>query len=144
MTLQTVRRLAARLLNVGESRVRILDPKKADEALTADDVRGLISSGAVQKRPEKGVGRGKARRRAVRKKLGRGVKRGSQRGSARAGVTGKDRWMAKVRAQRAYLAKVKPRLKEGEYKTVYQLIKGNAFRDKRSLEAHLQTKKLYA
>jgi ribosomal protein L19E len=62
MSLKTVRRLAARLLRAGESRIRIIDAKRASEALTGDDVRSLIAEGVIALEPPRGVRRVSRRR----------------------------------------------------------------------------------
>ncbi|MFH1199814.1 MAG: 50S ribosomal protein L19e [Candidatus Micrarchaeota archaeon] len=137
MSVQTVRRLAARIFRSGESRVRILDAKRASEALTADDVRELIKEKVVVQEPITGVSRSKARIRQERKRMGRGRGRGSQRGSDHAGVTGKDLWMRKVRAQRKVLAAHKGKIASAEFRKAYAMIKGNAFPDKKRLTEYL-------
>ena len=45
--------------------------KKAKDALTTEDVRGLISQGVVVELPKTGVGRGKAKIKQARKQAGR-------------------------------------------------------------------------
>ena len=144
MSMQTVRRLAARVLGIGQSRVRILDEEAASKAITADDVRGLINQGGIGVLVEKHASRASARRKAVRKVKGRRRGPGSQKGSYYAGHSRKDRWMELVRAQRAYLAAHKARLKEGTYADVYKMIKGNAFRSRKILKQYLDENQLWA
>ncbi len=144
MSMQTVRRLAARILGIGQSRVRILDEEAASRAITADDVRGLMNQGAIGILDEKHSSRGKARRKAVRKTAGRRRGPGSQKGSYYAGLSRKSRWMQQVRAQRAYLAAHKTRLKEGTYADVYKMIKGNAFRSRKNLKTYLDANQSWA
>lgn len=138
MSLTTIRRLAADILACGESRIRILDSKKADEALTRDDVRELIKQGIILKLPTQGVGRGKARFKQARKEAGRRRGRGSKHGTPNAALTEKKRWMKQVRSQRELLHKLKPKLAENTYKKVYFMIKGNAFKDKKRLTTYLK------
>ncbi|MCX6767476.1 MAG: 50S ribosomal protein L19e [Candidatus Micrarchaeota archaeon] len=137
MGLGTVKRLAASIMGVGESRVRIMDAKKAGEALTRDDVRGLIASGTVLALPKSGVGRAKAAAGMAKKRSGRG--RGSRKGSR---AIGKIMWMRKTRAQRKFLAKVKARLEKGAYRRAYRMVKGNAFKDVAGLRSFLTENKL--
>lgn len=138
MSMAMVRRTAARLLGCGESRVVIADDKKAGEALTNDDVRGLIKQGAVFKRQAVSPGRSKAELRQARRKKGRGRGPGSRRGSAFATITSKERWMSRVRKQRALLKHFRPLLPEGVYRKVYRMVKGSAFRDAARLQAYLR------
>jgi large subunit ribosomal protein L19e len=130
MGLVTVRRLAASILGVGESRVRIIDPKAAEDALTRDDVRQLIKDGYVTALQKKGVGH-----KAVTHKRGRGHRKGSY-GNA------KELWMRKVRAQRKCLASAKPRMEPSAYRKAYRMVKGNAFRDVAALKTFLKENKM--
>lgn len=139
MSMSMIRRTAARLLKCGKSRVVIADEKKAASALTADDVRGLIKQGVVRKTPSFSPGRAKAQARQARKRKGRGRGPGSKRGSQYAVVTRKERWMSRVRKQRALLSHLKTVLPDGVYHKVYRMIKGNAFRDAAHLHHYLQT-----
>ena len=125
--------MASRIKKAGESRVRIMDPKAAEQALTAEDVRGLLKSGAVVILPETGTGRGKARIRHVRKKAGRGRGEGSRHGTPGAVMPAKSRWMRQVRALRRSLKSLKASLKPGAYKKLYRMIKGGSVRDKKQL-----------
>ncbi len=134
----TVKRLAASILGVGESRIRVLDAKKAGEALTRDDLRGLIEKKLVVAVQKKGVGRAKAAQRAARKRAGRRGGRGSRKGSR---AVEKILWAGKIRAQRKFLSAVRPRLGRA-YRRVYLMMKGNAFRDVGALKAFLAENKL--
>ena len=130
MTLVTVKRLAASLLGVGKSRVRILNPKKAADALTRDDVRELIRQGFVMAVQKKGVGTTKRDR-----TKGRGHRKGTK-------AIGKKLWMRKVRAQRDYLVSVKQRMESPAYRKAYVMVKGNAFRDVATLKSYLVENKM--
>ena len=142
MSLQTVKRVASRLFKAGESRVRILDAKRASEALTADDVRTLIKEGVVTRTPSGAPGRGKARLRNKRRQEGRGRGPGSRRGTPSASFDKKKQWMRRVRALRKLLNKVKPQLKAGAYSRLYSMVKGGSVRDKKQLLEFLKTKSL--
>lgn len=133
-----MRRLAARLLKCGESRIRIADAKRAGEALTADDVRELVKEKIVYALPPQGVSRGKARWKQQRKRKGRRRGRGSQRGAAYAVATGKEIWMRKARAQRKLLKAFKSKMEKSEFRKVYKMVKGNAFSDKKRLAEYLK------
>ena len=98
MSLQTIKRIAARVLKCGKSRIKIVDEEKAGEALTADDVRDLAKSGAIKVKPETGTGRAKARKKDAKKRKRRRRGVGSVKGSK---GDSKKQWMQRVRAQRA-------------------------------------------
>ncbi|MEW5955700.1 MAG: 50S ribosomal protein L19e [Candidatus Micrarchaeota archaeon] len=140
MGLATIKRLAADLMKCGESRVRILDAKKAEDALTREDVRKLIIERVVVKLPETGVGRGKARWKQSRKQAGRRRSRGSKKGSKYAGQSAKQRWMQKARAQRRLLRGLKQKISGAAYRKAYRMIKGSAFRTKKQLLGQVQEK----
>jgi large subunit ribosomal protein L19e len=142
MSLKTVKRLAADILKAGESRVRIVDAKKAGEAMTREDVKGLLKEGVVVLLQKKGVGRGKAKLRQEKRRKGRRRGRGSRKGAKYATLGRKEQWMKRVRAQRRLLKSLKGRLKEGSYKKLYVMVKGNAFKDKRQLDSFIQQNKL--
>lgn len=133
MSFKTVKRLAARIAGCGENRVKILDAKKAEPALTADDVRSLIKEKGVAIVPGRGVGRGKARARQALRRKGRRRKQGSIKGSHYALLSRKERWLRVVRPQRKLLANMRNSLTEGSYRKLYRMIKGSAFPDKRRL-----------
>ena len=146
MAVNTVRRIAARVLGIGECRVRI-DPEKlrrAEEALTADDVRALIKEGVVWAEPVKGVPRGRARSRHRKVKKGRMGGPGSRKGALFSRISAKEQWKAKIRAQRRLLRELRgaKRLKAGTYRHIYLMIKGNAFKSKAAMLAHLADLKL--
>lgn len=142
MSAPTIRRLAADILGVGESRVRF-EPasiKRIEEALTRDDVRALIKERLVFALPVKGVSRHGARERAEGKRVGRRRGHGSRKGTRNARVAPKDVWMAKVRSQRHMLAglKAKGDIKPEAVRKVYMMIKGSAFRGKAALATYLK------
>ena len=78
MNLKGQRRMAAQLMKVGKNKVKFDSDRldDASEALTKDDVRALINSGAITERPKVGNSRGRVRQRKAQQKKGR------QRGSA--------------------------------------------------------------
>ena len=142
MAIETVKRVAGRLLKCGTSRIRITDAKRASEALTSDDIKELIGEGIVYAIPKKGVSRGKARFKQSRVHAGRRRGSGSRKGSGYAKVPEKTRWTLKVRGQRKLLAMLKPQLHPGNYRKLYRMIKGNWFRNKKHLKQHLQEQKM--
>lgn len=144
MAVHTVRRIASRLLAVGESRIKILDQEKAFKAITSDDVRDLVRQGALVVLPKKTNSRGKARFKQSRKVRGRRRGQGSTRGAYYAVHDRKTRWIQQVRSQRAFLSSVKSKLKPGAYAELYRKVKGNAFRSKKILKQHMDEDKVWA
>jgi len=143
---RSVRRLAAQLLKVGESRVWI-DPENIDRvetAITREDVRRLIEDGVIRKRPPSTPSRGRWRVKHEKRKRGRGRGPGSREGP---GASEKRLWIARVRAQRRFLKMAKERglIDARTYRRLRALVKGGAFKSISHLKAHLkETGKLIA
>jgi large subunit ribosomal protein L19e len=138
MTATTVKRLAADILKVGRNRIRIKEGEytRAMEALTREDVKGLIADGAVYSMRYVGH-----RTKPKRKRKGPGKRRGKK--YSRKGK--KEAWMERIRAQRKYLEEM---LKGGEvpaeYKRkVYLKIKGGSFKGKNALLNYLRENEMY-
>jgi large subunit ribosomal protein L19e len=140
MSEQTVRRIAAYLLNSGVSRIRILDAKRAREALTREDVRNLIKEKVVIAIPKQGISRGKARITQTRKHAGRGRGEGKKKGSMYAQTSRKQLWMRKIRALKNTLRNNKFRLDSADYREIFRMIKGNAFKGKAQLLEFISAK----
>ncbi len=131
------KRVAARILKVGESKIWI-DPDKIPEitsAITKDDVRRLISEGVIKK--SKGGFKSKAVRVGVKKR--RKTKAGKKRGTAKARIKPKKQWMRVVRAQRKKLRELKAAKIEFKvpYRKAYKMVKGGFFKGKKQLEAYV-------
>ncbi len=131
MAVNTVRRLAAELLNVGENRVRI-SPENISEvksAMTRADVQALIDKGAIKALPKKG-----RRKKEKKKKRGTGSIKGS---------TGKKRkkgWMVKIRSQRRLINKLLAlgALPKEEKRALYMKAKSGIFRNKKAMLTYLK------
>jgi large subunit ribosomal protein L19e len=135
MTIQTVKRLAADILNVGVNRIRIKpeNVEKAAEALTRQDVKALIDDGTIYKIKKRG-------RRKKKKKRKRGE--GSIKGHS--AKERKRRWMILVRSQRACLKELlKNGLLEKKYrKMIYRKIKSGTFKSKKAMLTYLKENNL--
>jgi large subunit ribosomal protein L19e len=137
MELNQVKRLAAAVLKIGESRVRIKDREKAGQAMTRDDVRSLIKQGKIIVTPVFGISKVRARKLKAQKKKGLRRGRGTRKGSKKSRTPRKKLWMRKVRALRRKLTKTKPELKPRAYRKLYNMIKGGYFRDKGHLALYI-------
>ncbi len=139
------RRLAAEILGVGESRIRI-EPKSDEDvedlesAITRDDVRSLIKRGVIYAAPIKSNSRG--RWRAVRKKRSKGQGRGpgKRKGKKTARTDPKEVWIARIRKMRRYLKYLRDKklISTRIYRKYYRLAKGGAFPTFRALRMHLE------
>ncbi len=144
MAIETARRIASDVLKVGENKIRFKasEVSKAAEALTRDDVRSLIATGAIYSLPKMGVSRARGRKKHVQKTLGRRRGLGSRKGTKYSKVSRKDEWMQKVRAQRKYLASVASKLANADRRKVYLMIKGRAFKGKGAVAVYLKDNKM--
>jgi large subunit ribosomal protein L19e len=140
MNLSIVRRLAAEVLGVGESRVYI-DPSRLDEAasaITKEDVRKLIEKGVIAAKPVRGTSRARAKLRHLKKR--RGLRRGE--GSRKGSVADLERklWIARVRALRRYLRMLRNRrlIDKKAYRRLYRLVKGGVFQSRAHLKEYIK------
>ncbi len=146
MKLSTQKRLAADVLNVGMSRVW-LDPEFEDEvslAITRDDIRRLIDEGVIQKKRAIGVSRGRARHILRQKRKGQRKGPGKKKGKATSKMSGKDRWMMKIRPMRKQLRKLRDegKIAPKVYRELYLKAKGNAFRNTAHLRTYISERRL--
>jgi large subunit ribosomal protein L19e len=138
-----VKRLAADILGVGVSRVKISPEAvgRLDEVVTRDDVRALIEEGLIWAEPKKGVSRGRWRNRHLKKKQGRRRGPGSRKGKR---VDEQEVWKNKVRAMRRFLNTLKRlgKLEPAVWRRLYRMVKGNYFRDLNHLKTYINEHKL--
>jgi large subunit ribosomal protein L19e len=125
--IKTVKRLAADILKVGESRIWI-DPEgieEVEDAVTRADIRRLIKSGVIRERPASTPSRGRMRS----GRSGPGSRKGAK--GARMTVT----WVEKVRAQRRLLRQLRDKgvVSRRLYRRLYMMVKGGAFASRRML-----------
>jgi large subunit ribosomal protein L19e len=142
MDLKSQKRLAAEVLDVGINRVRI-DPEMQEDvskAITREDIRGHISSGAISAIPKKGISKGRLHKRIAQKNKGRRTGHGHRSGSK--GVRGgkKEAWMRKIRAIRDELKEMreKKEIDSSKYRKLYRQAKGNLFHSRRHLKEHVE------
>lgn len=134
MDVSMQKRLAADILKVGISRVRI-KPEELDrvaDAITRDDVRVLIEEGAIYSVKKRGISKGREKKRR------KGP--GSRKGSKGARASKKELWMRKVRKLR-WVIKVMKDKGEIDTKTYRRLrlwVKGGQVRSVRHLREILR------
>ncbi len=142
MQLTTQRRLAARILKTGVDRVWI-DPTRLEEvkqAITADDLRRLISQGVIRAEPVQGVSRARANKLHAQKRKGRRRGHGSRKGKATARLPRKEAWVIRIRAQRKLLKNLleEDRITRDAYREAYRKAKGGVFRSRKHLLLYLR------
>jgi len=136
------RRMASLLLKCGEGRVWI-DPASQEEladAVTRSDIRSAIKAGVIRKKAIQGTSRARARRHAEEVAKGRHSGPGSRRGTPLARVPKKERWMRRIRAQRALLTELRGQKKitPTVYREFYRRAKGGMFRSRAHLLINLR------
>lgn len=142
MDLSSQKRMAADVLGVGESRVWI-DPDSVDDveaAITKQDIRNLVESGTIQKKPEKGVSRGRAREKQEQKEKGRQKGHGSRQGTQGARKSDKENWKEKIRALRKELKRMRDEdeITNSQYRELYDMASGGFFRNKKHLHIYVE------
>ena len=139
--MNSIRRISSGILGVGESRVRFRpeDAQKISEALTREDVRGLIKDGSVYSLPPRGVSRVRGREKQEKIRKGRRMGAGSRKGTHSARLDSKTVWIAKVRAQRRYLRSLleQKKMPRESSRKIYMMVKGNAFKGVKMMETYL-------
>lgn len=136
MNPRKLKRMAADIMNVGESKIWIdaAQMTKAVEAMTRDDVRNLIAQRIVRKRKDAQHSRGAARILHAKKVLGRKKGPGKRTGTKKARSQPKQQWVDRVRALRKTLRTLKTSGKiKGNYAQHYRKVKGNYFRGTKHL-----------
>lgn len=140
MSIKLTRRIAAKIMERGESSVRInpTSIEEAKKAITREDVRAMIKSGAVYAIPKKKNlsrhGELLATKRAQGRSRGKGRRKGSK--FARTGLL----YPKKVRSQRRILKELKSSktIDNNTFKKYYRLVRGNSFQTKISLINHIK------
>jgi large subunit ribosomal protein L19e len=144
MELRKAKELAAGILKVGVTKIYI-DPTqnaKVKEAMTKDDIRGLIAERVIKKRQNNYQSKSKSK--VLKEKKQKGRKRGSgkRKGTKRTRNEKKSTWIKKVRAQRRTLKELKESnpeaVKEKGYSKIYKKIKGNYFKGKKYLVEYIE------
>jgi len=143
VSLKSQRRLAAKILKVGENRVWI-DPERiydVQTAITREEIKKLIHERAIKALPKEGVSRVRARIMHTKKK--RGLRRGpgSKSGASGAIMSKKEVWMRKIRALRKRLRELREKriITESIYRKLYVMAKSGRFESRAELENYIKT-----
>ena len=141
--LKNQKRLAASVMRVGASRVRI-DPDRGDEvatAVTRADVRKLVDGGVITAVQKTGVSRGRGRKLDQQKAKGRRTGPCSRKGAANARRPRKENWIMRIRAIRDELRVLREKgaIDASVYRDYYVRAKGGQFRSRAHLKSHMRT-----
>lgn len=135
------KRLASSILKCSAKRIWINPEKLTEikEAITREDVKGLINGGIIEKAPARGISRGRVKKNALQKRKGRRKNVGSRKGTRNARFEKKGEWIRKIRKQRAFIKILKQKkiLTTEGAKELYHKAKGGFFRSKGHLKMYL-------
>lgn len=141
------RRMASEILKCGRHRVKF-DPgmlEEIKEAITKNDVRALISKGAITKKRQLSTSRFWARRIKEQKSFGKRKGHGSRKGKKTARLQPKRTWINNIRLQRKYiqLLRDKDLITSEIYHEFYLKSKGNFFRSLRHLKMYANERGIF-
>ena len=139
MSVKIQKRLAAEILKIGVNRVWV-EPGELDKvgsAITREEVRKLIHEGAIKKRREIGISRGRAKKHHRR---GHGKREGVGAGS---GALRKRRWIIGIRKIRARLLELREKklVTTQAFRKLTLMAKGGSFRSVSHLNEYMETHK---
>jgi len=139
--LRPQRRIAARIMKIGENRVQI-DPEfiwDVELALTREDIKKLIADKVIRAKQKKGISRARAKKRMLQRRKGRRRGHGKRKGKKTARLPRKKRWIDKVRPLRRYLKGLRDEgiIDRRSYRQFYLRVKGNSYRNLRHLKLAL-------
>jgi large subunit ribosomal protein L19e len=125
------RRLASKIMKIGQNRVWI-NPQKTEDvesAITREEVRKLVHEKVIAATPIKGVSRGRAKVIQAKKHRGRRKGPGSKSGTPKAVISKKEAWMTKIRALRRKLRELKEKrtITESNYRELYMIAGSGRF-----------------
>ncbi len=135
------KRLAAEVLGVGISRIRI-DPERIEDvesALRREDIRRLIKDGVIYVVPPHRNSRGRWKVRHEKRRKGHRRGPGKRKGAKGARTDEKRKWMMTIRKIRRYLKWLRDHevIDRKTYRYLYLLAKGGTFKSLADLKRHL-------
>jgi large subunit ribosomal protein L19e len=136
------RRIAAAILKCGVNRVWF-DPERLTDiqnAISREDLRGLIEADAISAHQKKGVSRGRARVKIAQRSYGHRRGPGRRRGAAGARHPSKRQWIKRIRAIRRVLVELRETavIEPHMYRVLYRKAAGGQFRNVAHMRAQLE------
>ena len=139
MTVQ--KRLASEILKCSPKKI-VFDTDSLEEikeAITKEDIKGLIRQKIIKKKHHNNTSRSRARKIHIQKTKGRRKGLGSRKGKATARLKPKLSWMNRVRVQRKLLKILRGKgvINTKLYRDLYLKSKGGFFRSKRHIKMYM-------
>ena len=136
------KRIVASVLKCGVNRVWF-DPARLSDienAISREDLRALITDGAIKARQKKGVSRGRARARIAQRSYGHRKGPGKRKGAAGARKPSKTAWVQKIRAIRKVLVELRTAgtIDRHLYRILYRKAAGGQFRSVAHMKAQME------
>ncbi|MFA5346804.1 MAG: 50S ribosomal protein L19e [Methanoregula sp.] len=136
------KRIAAAILKCGANRVWF-DPARISDienAISREDLRVLITDGAIKAHQKKGVSRGRARARIAQRSYGHRKGAGKRKGAAGARNPSKKAWVQKIRAIRKVLVELRDAgtIDRHMYRIIYRKAAGGQFRSVAHMKAQME------
>jgi large subunit ribosomal protein L19e len=140
--LASQKRIVAAILKCGVNRVWF-DPDRLSDienAISREDLRGLVTDGAIKARQKKGVSRGRAREKIAKRSYGHCKGPGRRKGAAGARHPHKRLWIQKIRAIRKALVALRDAgtIDPHTYRIIYRKAAGGQFRSVAHMKAQLE------
>jgi len=140
--LASQKRIAAAILKCGVNRVWFNPERLSDieNAISRDDLRGLVTDGSIKARQKIGVSRGRARAKIAKRSYGHCKGPGRRKGAAGARHPSKRSWIQKIRAIRKALVALREAgtIDPHMYRIVYRKAAGGQFRSVAHMKAQLE------
>ena len=136
------KRIVASVLKCGVNRVWF-DPSRISDienAISREDLRALVTDGAIKARQKKGVSRGRARARIAQRSYGHRKGPGKRKGAAGARNPSKTAWVQKIRAIRKALVELRGAgtIDRHLYRIIYRKAAGGQFRSVAHMKAQME------
>ncbi len=142
MDVKYQRRLAAEILDCGTERVWIDDTMLDEvvEAITREEVKKLINSDIIKKKPKEGNSRGRHRHDKAQRSKGRRKGYGKRKGTKNARESKKESWKKRIRSMRKELRYMRDNdiIERSVYRKFYNKAKGGTFEDKSDMIVHMK------
>jgi large subunit ribosomal protein L19e len=140
--LASQKRIVASILKCGINRVWFDPERLADieNAISREDLRGLVTDGAIKARQKRGVSRGRARAKMAKRSYGHCKGPGRRKGAAGARNASKRAWIQKIRAIRKALIALRDAgtVDRHMYRILYRKAAGGQFRSVAHMKAQLE------